>query len=464
MPLGDSTRRPAVPARPRIVTRARRAAFALTRHGLAAVVKRAAFLLTRRALAAVAARYAHGSAHPAPRQAGGRERVTIVLAGVYSTGGITRTAMNLAASLSDCYDVDLVSVIRRRQHPQIPFPTGVRVVPLDDVFAPHGRLWWAVRTRLVRFRSVLVHPQDSRYHLFSLWTDWLLVRHLRGLDGTLITTRPGLNVAAARLAPRHVSTIGQEHMHLASHRVGLRAAIARHYPDLGALAVLTESDRKDYARLFSSGRPPVLHLPNAVPDVGGGQADPSSKVVIAVGRLTRQKGFDLLIRAWADVARKHPDWTLRIYGTGVERPALKRLIADHRLAGRVRLMGRTDRIGDAYAQASVFVLSSRHEGLPMVILEAMSKGLPVVSFDCPTGPAEVVTDDNGILVPNGDVPGLAQALSEVMADDERRVRLGKGAQETAAKYEAATIARRWVELVEDLRRRSDGAQPRSAGR
>jgi glycosyltransferase involved in cell wall biosynthesis len=135
------------------------------------------------------------------------------------------------------------------------------------------------------------------------------------------------------------------------------------------------------------------------------------------------------------------------------------MIADLDLAKSVRLMGRTDRLGQAFAASSVFVLSSRREGLPMVILEAMSKGLPVVSFDCPTGPVEVVVSDhNGILVPDGDVPGLTRALLDVIEDDAYRATLGKGALETASRYDLQVIGRDWADLVADLLDRPAGAQ------
>jgi glycosyltransferase involved in cell wall biosynthesis len=233
----------------------------------------------------------------------------------------------------------------------------------------------------------------------------------------------------------------------------LRADIQRYYPRLDALAVLTETDRRDYVALFRSGAPRVVLLPNAVPALDGGRADPTRKTVVAAGRLTRQKGFDRLIPAWSQVARAHPDWRLEIYGSGPEGRALQQLVSQHGLSGTVRLMGRTKRLGHAFSNASIFVLSSRREGLPMVILEAMSKGLPVVSFDCPTGPAEIVVDDyNGVLVPDGDIPALTRALRRLVEDDEQRARLGSGALETAARYDVEAIGKQWAELIDGLLR------------
>ncbi len=373
-------------------------------------------------------------------------------------GGTTRTVLNLAGYLSKHYDVELVAINRRRRESFFPIPDGVRLTALDDRYGRLGPRWRLVRALLRPCPSLLITERERRFEWFSLWTDLLMLNHFKDMTGVLITSRLGLNLAAARYAPLEVRTIAQEHMNMATKGPLTRAEIQLYYPRLDALAVLTERDLGDYSGLFPSGRPRVVQLPNAVPKLDGGRADTTAKKVIAAGRLTRQKGFDRLIPAWSPVARAHPDWCLEIYGSGRQRDALQDLIAQHGLTDSVRLMGSTNRLGHAFAESSVFVLSSRREGLPMVILEAMSKGLPVVSFDCPTGPAEiVVTDWNGVLVPNADVEALSQALLRVIEDDELRSRLAAGALETAARYDMEVIGRKWRDLIDGLL-----AQPPSA--
>jgi glycosyltransferase involved in cell wall biosynthesis len=203
----------------------------------------------------------------------------------------------------------------------------------------------------------------------------------------------------------------------------------------------------------------VVRIPNALPRMDGGVADGTAKVVVAAGRLTPQKGFDLLIAAFASVARRHPDWQLRIFGSGRERAQLEQLVAEHGLAGQISLKGAAQRLGDRLAEASVFALSSRFEGFGIVILEAMSKGLAVVSFDCPRGPGEIIADGrDGILVPNGDVEAFTRALLAVIEDEPTRRRLAAAGAETARAYDIAAIGARWEELLASQSSRMSSSQ------
>jgi glycosyltransferase involved in cell wall biosynthesis len=172
---------------------------------------------------------------------------------------------------------------------------------------------------------------------------------------------------------------------------------------------------------------------------------------VAAGRLTNQKGFDRLIPAFAQVAREHPDWTLRIYGSGPHRARLQRSILERGLYNNVRLMGRANNMGEEFAKASIYVMSSRFEGFPMVLLEAMSKGLAVVTFDCPRGPSDLITPgEDGLLVPNGDIDGLAQGLLHLVEDEERRRSLGAAAVRTAGRYDAESVGRQWDDFLAGL--------------
>jgi glycosyltransferase involved in cell wall biosynthesis len=388
--------------------------------------------------------FALGARRESPAE-GGRSPVTFLLLNAYGVGGTIRTTFNTASWLARTHDVEIISVVRRRETPALPFPGGVKLSALDDQRR---------RRRLLdRLPSALICPEDYGFSACSLRTDIALARRLRSLPaGILVTTRPGLNVAAPELVPDGVTLVGQEHMNFLSHRPGLLARIRRTYPRLDALVVLTEDDLTDYTRMLSGARTRIVRIPNALPVLDGAPADLDAKVVVAAGRLRLQKGFDLLIRAYADVARAHPDWKLRIFGGGEERNSLEKLITELGLGEQVSLMGPSKALQEELTKGSIFVLSSRYEGFGLVIIEAMSHGLPVVSFDCPRGPADIIGNgEDGILVPNGDVPGLARAILELIEDDDKRRRFGAAAPRKAHSYDMANIGPQWDELLGELR-------------
>jgi glycosyltransferase involved in cell wall biosynthesis len=387
-----------------------------------------------------------------PGKGDGFDGVRILLMHAYGMGGTIRTCLTLAEHLAaQGRSVEVISIVRSREEPFFAFPDGVTVTTLDDR-RKDARPRSLAQRLLAALPSVLVHPDDHTYAKLSLLTDLRLLRRLRAMrSGVLVTTRPGFNVLAARHAPPELTVVGQEHMNIASHLPGLTHDIERSYGRLDALAVLTEADRADYARMLGAARTRVEQIPNAVPELDGGIASPDSRVVVAAGRLTPQKGFDLLIPAFADVARGHPGWQLRIHGAGPQRAELRRLILEHNLYSSVFLMGPTAQLGEALAQGSIFVLSSRFEGFGMVIVEAMSKGLAVVSFDCPRGPSEIITDGrDGVLVPGLDVAALGTAIGELAGDRQRRAELGQAAIETARRYDRGAIGARWDALLRVL--------------
>jgi glycosyltransferase involved in cell wall biosynthesis len=170
--------------------------------------------------------------------------------------------------------------------------------------------------------------------------------------------------------------------------------------------------------------------------------------LVAVGRLTGQKGFDFLLRAFAKIAGDLPAWKLIIYGEGEERARLESLRDELGLVARVDLPGNTKNHGDWIDKAGLFVLSSRYEGQPNVLMEAMAAGLPVVAFDCPFGPGEmIVHGENGLLVPPEDVDALAENLADLMADDDKRARLATKAADIAGRYSHDVIMAKWTALL-----------------
>ncbi len=394
------------------------------------------------------------------------DRLHLLMFRADGAGGVPRTVLNLANAFAERYQVEIISLYRGRDEPLYAIDPRIEVSYLLDgrprtpKERSHRRLHLSRDSEVADPRHKALDSQPSTTfssemdHTVSALTDHVLREKLASLrPGVLISTRPALHAAMAHLAPPHVLTIAQDHMNFEARTRG--ANRMRWLKEVGdridCLALLTAADAADYARVVRNG-PLVVDVPNALTwPIAAEPAALTSRTVIAGGRLVEQKGFDRLISAYAPIAESHPDWRLMIYGMGRLQQRLEQQIADLGVGEQVLLPGYSDDFDGELHRASVYAMTSRFEGFPMVLLEAMSKGLPMVSYDCPRGPAEVVADGrNGRLVDDGDAAGFTAALRQLMDDDEARARMGAAAYEDAQQYEVGHIVDRWAELFDRL--------------
>jgi len=209
--------------------------------------------------------------------------------------------------------------------------------------------------------------------------------------------------------------------------------------------VLTEEDEQNWPELSNKAV-----IPNFITEYHGDTALLESKHVIAVGRYSPEKGFDLLMDAWAIVTLKHPDWKLNIYGTG-DYKTFQNMAIEKGVSQSLTCHPPTSTIYNEYYRSSIFVLSSRHEGFGLVILEAMSVGLPVVAFACPSGPKALISNNSdGILVENGNTKELADKICYLIENPDIRKKMGRNAIIKSNEYPKDKIMQKWVDLFESL--------------
>lgn len=212
--------------------------------------------------------------------------------------------------------------------------------------------------------------------------------------------------------------------------------------------VLTNEDKEYWGNLHN-----IEVIPNAAMNMGGHFSDVANHRVIAVGRLDYQKGFDRLIQAWCYIQRdgRYQDWHLDIFGQGEWHEMLENMISERNLNDSIRLNNPTNQIGREYAQSSLIVMTSNYEGFGMVLVEAMACGVPAVAFDCKCGPRDIISDgENGLLVSNGDIPGLAGAMMKLMGDYELRRRMSVKARQVVDTYSEKAVMDKWVRLFTSL--------------
>jgi len=224
------------------------------------------------------------------------------------------------------------------------------------------------------------------------------------------------------------------------------------YPRAATLVVVSSAMATGWAeRITSKNR--IRVIPNPVyvspaPLVNCENRQNQGFTIVAMGRLVRQKGFDVLLKAFSLCSDRHPKWSLDILGDGDERQTLELLKEELRLEKRVRFLGIVKEPSTILRQADLFVLSSRFEGFPLALIEAMACGLPAISTNCPTGPSEIIQNEiDGILVPPGDVSALAGAMERLMDNPAERRRLAARAVDVVERFGTNTIMTMWDDLL-----------------
>lgn len=425
---------------------------------LGRVVHRA--VASRRSASASAARPPHGASGSGHGEPDPARQIHLLIANLHAAGGTVRATVNLANALASRpgNQVQLVSVYRllRRRFFAVAPEVSTRVLVDEPYLDRHPGSGPAARLRagLRRVPSVLVPADDPRAHRFTLYSDLQLLRWLRGVRaGTIVTTRSGLSVVAARFARPGVRIVAQQHVPFATQPPALQAELLASYRRVDAVCVLTVADQTAIGTQLAGARTRIEVLPNALDAPAPRPAPLTAPRIICGGRISPVKGTDLLLAAFAQLAAVRPDWELRIHGSArADRLAAAQLLV--RRAGlhdRVRILPPTERLDLELAKASIVAVPSRHEGFGMVIVEALHAGVPVVAFDCPVGPAEILTDGvDGLLVPAEDVDAFASALLRLVDDEALRHRLASAGHRRASDLAPDVVAARFESLLDTL--------------
>lgn len=363
-------------------------------------------------------------------------------------GGMERVLVNKVTYLVERlhWDISIVTTDQKGRPSFYPLPTGVRVTDLginysdDNVKSVTGK--------------ILGYLQKRRRHKRLLTS--LLEREKPDIVVSLYPSEssfiPDIKDGSKKVLELHFC----KYFRLQYGRKGLLGIIDKwrtHQDErivrrFDKFVVLTNEDKEYWGNLHN-----IEVIPNAAMNMGGHFSDVANHRVIAVGRLDYQKGFDRLIQAWCYIQRdgRYQDWHLDIFGQGEWHEMLENMISERNLNDSIRLNNPTNQIGREYAQSSLIVMTSNYEGFGMVLVEAMACGVPAVAFDCKCGPRDIISDgENGLLVPNGDIPGLAGAMMKLMGDYELRRRMSGKARQVVDTYSEKAVMDKWVRLFTSL--------------
>jgi len=376
----------------------------------------------------------HGSADRPGRPPACPRRVCFVVEAL-GPGGAERVISLLATRWAEAgWDVAICTFDCARDRIYHPLDSRVRLLRLGDGAAEQGGLmrFAALLRRIIRLRGLLLREQPDVVLSFLTKINILT---LAAAIGTRLKIVVSERNNPARQQAHPIWTLL------------LKVLIRR------ADAIVVQTKRvADHVPPSARSRTRVIPNPIEMPPGRPASYDAEGPLqCVAVGRLTAQKGFDLLIDAFARVAPDNPRWSLDIWGEGAEREALEERARTLGMAGRIHLRGVSMIQGGWAEGASAFVLSSRYEGFPNVLGEAMAGGLPVLAFDCPYGPREMIQNGHdGLLVANGNVVALTRALDHLMKDAATRRALGENAAISARRFRLDVVARQWEAMMEGL--------------
>lgn len=393
-------------------------------------------------------------------------KITFLVYNIYGMGGTVRTVTNTANYLaSRNYDVEIISVRRTSAKPMFDINSKIKITSLFD--ARRGKLFGKntplykkiIKRALLKIPSMFIDKNEDLYQMFNLFVDFKIILALKKIrEGILITTIPSFNILSAKFVRNNVIKIGQEHAHFAGHGEGLQNKIKKNYNKLNALTCLTDSEIQVYKNMLNENKINLYKIENAT-TMPRETAKLENKVVIAAGRYVPVKGYDLLIPAFSKVIEKYPDWKLKIFGAGIEEDNLREQIFEEKAYNNIFLMPKTNNILVEMLNSSIYALSSRHESFGMVIIEAMSVGLPCVSFAC-EGPSEIIiNNEDGVLVDEGNIDELANSLMDLIESKELRKKYGQNAKKNVERYSFNMVGHKWERVLEEqvhMKQQKDG--------
>lgn len=367
---------------------------------------------------------------------------------IYNPGGMERVLLNKVRYLAEQhgYDVTVVTTDQEGRAPFYPVPKKVKIVDLginyseDNTKGVFTKIWNYLRKRRV-------HRKMLTEFLMKEKAD--IVVSLYPSESSFI---PSIKDGSKKVLELHFNKF----FRLQYNRHGLLGLIDRFrtWQDeqlvrrFDKFVVLSEEDKGYWGDM-----PNIQVIPNAALFMADRYADMSRKRVIAVGRLDYQKGFDRLIDAWQIVCSTglFQEWRLDIFGQGEWKDMLKARIKEYGLQNSLHLNEPTKEIAREYADSSMLVMSSNYEGFPMVMIEAMACGLPVVTFDFKCGPRDIIKDEeNGLIVPDGDIQALADAMMRLMANESLRQTMSVEARKVTETYSEEVVMGKWFSLFEGL--------------
>lgn len=377
-------------------------------------------------------------------------KIVYLYTALTTKGGADRIITQKANYLADVYKHDIYIITDSQNKRPFSFPISKNVKHIDLGINFDKQYKYNVLIRYFVYKFLINKYKNKLALCLNKIKPQITISTL-GRDMDFLTE---FNDGSRKVGESHIARPYMRNLHLMEAKGGIYKLMAQYWrkkqekaiKKLDAFVVLTEADADQWKEIQQK-----YIIPNPITLEPNGYSSCKGNKIISVGRLTEQKGYDLLIDTWQTIAYKYPDWIINIYGEGELHDKLQQQICNSHLEKQIILCKPVTNISQKYIESSFYVMSSRFEGFGLVLTEAMCCGLPCISFDCPSGPSEIIKDkEDGLLVENGNINALADSICFMIENEEKRIQMGEKAKENVMRFSAEHIMKQWNELFKGL--------------
>lgn len=378
-------------------------------------------------------------------------KIAYIYPALNTIGGADRVITEKANFFADIYGFEVYIITAHQNNRPLFFQLSEKVKHLDlNVNFEEQYRHSFLRRGFIYFKLLSQYKKKLRSLLKSLQVDFTITTISRDIDFLY-----SLDDGSKKIAEAHTCKEFLRNFHLLKKKGPLYKMVHKIWTrklefaikKFDSLVVLTQRDAQDWSAIRKA-----TIIPNSSPFSPEEQSQCTNHQAISVGRLFDEKGYDLLIKAWAIVHQQHPEWRVHIYGEGELYGSLTKMADTYNLEESLIFEKPVKNIIEKYIESSFYIMSSRFEGFGMVLIEAMSCGVPVISFNCPDGPATIIEDGvDGFIVENGNTEQLAKKICYLIEHEDIRKKMGLKARESVKRYSPEIVMQQWVNLLNSLK-------------
>ena len=363
-------------------------------------------------------------------------------------GGIEKSVSSLANMLIDKYDVEIVSVYKLYDKPSFYINDKVKITYLLNNLKPNKK---EVKEALKNHKLITLFKEMSTSFKILFLRKKKMVEYISSSDSDIIiSTRDIFDKWLGKYGKKETFKIGWEHNH---HHGNMKYAkkIIKSCKELDSLVLVSNSLEEFYSNRMKKYKCKCIFIPNVIEDIPQKSSSLKEKRIISVGRLSKEKGYSDLLKIFKLIHKDYPDWHLDIIGSGEEEERLYNYIKHNNLEKNVTLHGfrKKEYIYDLLSKSSIYLMTSYTESFGIVLLEAMSLGLPCIAFTSAEGANEIITSGyNGYLIKNRNHSAYEKKVEDLINDYNTRKTLGENAKKSISKYQSSIVKEQWINLIE----------------